>query len=41
MLECSFFLIVEHASSMNNKLRTAEEYDNVRTTSLQCDIGPK
>lgn len=35
MAECSFFLIVEHASSMNNKLITAEEYDNVKTASLQ------
>jgi len=41
MLEFSFSLIVEHASSLNNKLITAEEYDNVKTTSLQYDIRPK
>jgi len=41
MLEFSFSLIVEHASSLNKKLITAEEYDNVKTTSLQYDIRPK
>jgi hypothetical protein len=41
MLEFSFSLIVEHAGSMNNKLITAEEYDSVKTTSLQYDIRPK
>jgi hypothetical protein len=41
MLQFSFSLIVEHACSLNNKLITAEEYDNVRTTSLQYVIRPK
>lgn len=37
----SFSLIVEHASSMINKLITAEVYDNVKTTSLRYDIRRK
>jgi hypothetical protein len=41
MLEFSFSLIVAHASPMNNRLITAEEYDNVKTTSLQYDVRPK
>jgi len=41
MLEFSFSLIVTHASPMNNRLITAEEYDNVKTTSLQYDVRPK